>query len=94
MPATNTVSERSFSAKRRLYTCCNTNMDQNRLNHAMVLHAHKEKTDAPSMVNVANEFVEGSIHRNDIFVKFTEVGRRAMTVPVRSLGVNVNTMQF
>ena len=59
----------------------------------MVLHVHKEKTDALSMVgmiNVANEFVEGSIHRNDIFGKFTEVGRRAKTVPVKSSGVNVN----
>ena len=72
MPATNSVSERSFNAMRTLYTCCPANMGQNRINHAMVLHVHKEKTDAPSMVNVANEFVEGSIHRNDIFVKFAE----------------------
>ena len=92
MPATNAVSERSFSAMRRLYTYYRTNMGQNRLNHAMVLHVHKEKTDALSMVNVANEFVEGSIHRNDIFGKFTEIDRRAKTVPVRSIGVNVNTM--
>ena len=32
MPATNAVSERSFSAMRRLYTYLRTNMSQNRLN--------------------------------------------------------------
>ena len=35
-----------------------------------------KKTVAFSMVYVANKFVERSIHGNDIFVKFTEVGRR------------------
>ena len=69
-------------------------MGQNRLNHAMVLHVRKEKSDAFYPFNVVNEFVEGLIHRNDIFGKFAEVDRRAKTVPVRLLGLNVNTMQF
>ena len=60
MPATNAVSERSFSAMRRLYTYLRTNMSQNRLNNMMVLHVHKEKTDALKLVKVANEFVFGS----------------------------------
>ena len=90
MPATNAVSERSFSAMRRLYTYCRTNMSQNRLNHTMVLHVHKEKTDALSMVSVANDFVEGSSHRMSIFGKFTEIDLRSKCVPVRSCGVNVN----
>ena len=60
MPATNAVSERSFSAMRRLYTYLRTNMSQNRLNNMIVLHVHKEKTDALKLVNVANEFVFGS----------------------------------
>ena len=75
MPATKAVSERSF----QLFTYCRRNMGQNRLNHAMVLCVRKEKSDAFYPFNVVNEFVEGLIHRNDIFVKFTEVGRRAKT---------------
>lgn len=90
MPATNAVSERSFSAMRRLHTYLRTNMSQNRLNHTMVLHVHKEKTDALSMVSIANHFIEGSEHRRSIFGKFEDVDLRSKTVPVKSCGVNVN----
>ena len=75
---------------RKLFTYCRTNMGQSRLNHAMVLRVLKEKSDANYTFNVVNEFVEGLIHRNDIFGKFIEVGRRAATVPVKSSGVNKN----
>ena len=61
MPATNAVSERSFRAMRKLFTYCRTNMGQNRLNHAMVLHVRKEKSDAFYPFNVVNEFVEAMI---------------------------------
>ena len=43
MPATNAVSERSFSAMRRLYTYTRTNMSQSRLNHMMILHSTRQK---------------------------------------------------
>ena len=36
MPATNAVSERSFSATRRLYTYLKINMGSSRLNNVMV----------------------------------------------------------
>ena len=90
MPATNAVSERSFSAMRRPYTYLRTNMTQNRLNNSMVLHIHKEKTDDLSMVDIANYFVEGSEHRMSIFGKFTDLDLRSRSVPVKSCGVNVN----
>ena len=45
MPATNAVSERSFSAMRHLYTYLRTNMGSSRLNNAMVLHIHKSRLD-------------------------------------------------
>ena len=90
MPATNAVSERSFSAMRRLYTYLRTNMSQNRLNNMMVLHVHKEKTDALKLVNVANEFVFGSEHRLKQFGKFTDIDLRRKDVPVKSCGVYVN----
>ena len=90
MPATNAVSERSFSAMRRLYTYLRTNMSQNRLNNMMVLHVHKEKTDALKLVNVANEFVFGSEHQLKQFRKFTDIDLRIKDVPVKSCGVYVN----
>ena len=38
MSATNAISERSFSAMRRLYTYLRTNMGSSRLNNAMLLN--------------------------------------------------------
>ena len=56
----------------------------------MVLHVHKEKTDALKLVNVANEFVFGSEHRLKQFGKFTDIDLRRKDVPVKSCGVYVN----
>ena len=90
MPASNAVSERSFSAMRRLYTYTRTNMTQSRLNNTMVLHVHKEKTDALNLVDVANEFVAGSDHRLNVFGKFSEIDFRRKNVPVKSRSIQVN----
>ena len=73
MPATNAVSERSFSAMRRLKTYTRTNMTSNRLNNMMVLHVHKEKVDSFSLIDVAHSFVEHSQHRFDIIGEFSDV---------------------
>ena len=58
MPATNAVSERSFSAMHRLFTYQRTNMGPNTyqrtnmgpnsLNNTMVLYVHKERLDQPT----------------------------------------------
>ena len=45
-------------------------MTQSRLNHLMLLHVHKEMTDALSMIDCANDFVGSSEHRLQIFGKF------------------------
>ena len=89
-PATNAVSERSFSAMRRLYTYTRTNMTSNRLNNMMVLHVHKEKVDFLSLIDVANSFVEHSQHRFDIFGEFSDVDRCAKIVSVKSICVQAN----
>lgn len=57
MPATNATSERSFSALRRVKTYLRTTMTQERLNHLMVLHVHRESTDAMDLREIANDFV-------------------------------------
>ena len=72
MPATNAVSERSFSAMKRVKTyLCSTTSDC-RLNHLMVLHIHKDKTDSLNMAEVANAFVEQNYSRYPIFGVFGE----------------------
>lgn len=90
MPATNAVSERSFSAMRRLFTYLRTNMGSNRLNNTMVLHVHKERLDQLSLIDVANEFVYGSDHRKTVFGSFDAVDLRRNNVNVKSVGIQVN----
>lgn len=70
MPATNAVSERSFSALRRLKTWLRTTMTQTRLNWCMVLHIHKERTDSLSLASIGNEFVSRNNSRKKIFGHF------------------------
>ena len=70
MPATNAISERSFSALRRVKTYLRSAMKQTRLNHLMILHVHKEKTDSLNLHDIGNEFVRCSEHRLSVFGHF------------------------
>ena len=72
MPATNAASKRSFSTLRRVKSYLCSTVTQQRLNHLMVLHMHKERTDKIDIVSVANEFVAQREHRSSIFGKFTD----------------------
>ena len=67
MPATNSVSERSASALRRIKTYLRTTMGQNRLNNLMCLHVHLDRTDDLSLQGCLNYFVRGSEHRLTMF---------------------------
>ena len=70
MPATNAVSERTFSALRRLKTWLRSTMGQARLNWCMILHVHNDETDDLNMEAVASEFVSRNSSRQNIFGKF------------------------
>ena len=70
MPATNSTSERSFSAFRRVKTFLRLSMRQMRLNNLMVLHVHKDLTDSLDLCHVGNEFVGGKEVRMRLFGKF------------------------
>ena len=70
MPATNAVSERSFSALRRLKSYLRATMTQTRLNNVLVLHVHKNLTDQLCLIEVGNEFVKGSTHCEALFGTF------------------------
>ena len=71
MPATNATSERSFSCLRHIKTYLRSTINHSRLNHAMLLHVHKERTDNLELVDVANSFVSNSEHRLSLFGRFT-----------------------
>ena len=72
MPATNSTSERSFSALRRVKTYLRSTMGQQRLNDLLLLHVHKEITDSLNLKEVINNFVTDSEHRLQIFGKFSD----------------------
>ena len=55
-PATNAISERSFSALKRLKTHMCATMGDERLTNLMLLHIHRDKTDSLNLVDVANKF--------------------------------------
>ena len=57
MPETNSTSERSFSAMRRIKTYMRSTMTQGQLNHLMIPNYHEEMTDSLDMQEVANEFI-------------------------------------
>lgn len=57
MPETNAVVERSFSALRQGKTYLSSLTGDSKLNHYMILHVHKDGTDAPTLVDAANDFV-------------------------------------
>lgn len=78
MPATNAVSERSFSALRRVKTYLRATTTNKRLNHIMLMHIHKERTDKIDLIKVANEFVEWKDNRRQIFGTFSpsDISRR------------------
>ena len=70
MPATNAVSERSASALRRVKTYLRTTMHQDRFNHLMILHIHKDAVDKLPLHQCVNEFISLNAHRSNSIAKF------------------------
>lgn len=70
MPANNASSECSFSALRRVKMYLRATTTQERFNHMMVLHVHKDSTDSLDLKKAVNEFISCSEHRTGIFAKF------------------------
>ena len=73
MPSTNAISERSFSALRRVKTYLRSTMTQERLNNLLMLLVHTDYTDTLDLVATANEFVRDSEYRLSTFRKFTSL---------------------
>jgi len=66
MPATNAISERSFSAHRCLKTWIRSTMNQPRLNWYLILHIHCDEADKLDLTAIANEFVSRNPSRQRI----------------------------
>ena len=52
----------------KTYLCSTTG--DSRLNHLMMLHVHKDRTDALTLVDVANDFVGKKENRKQLLGKF------------------------
>ena len=56
-PATNAISERSFSALKRLKTKMRSTMHNNCVNHLMVSPVYHDEIDKVDIREIANEFI-------------------------------------
>ena len=59
---------------------------QSHLNHLMMLHVHKDRTDALTLVDVANDYVGEKENRKQLFGKFS-----VNDIPNKFYFVKVNT---
>ena len=70
MPATNAVSERSFSTMKRIKSYLRNTIGQVRLNNLMILNIYKKELDKLDLRVVANDFVAANEHRLSVFGTF------------------------
>ena len=67
MPATNAVSDKSFSSLKWIKTYLCSATANNRLNHLLILHIHMLLTERLHLTKVADEFVERREGTKSIF---------------------------
>lgn len=71
MPATNLVSEQSFSALKQVKAYLRATTGISRLNHLMILHVHKDKTDPINLLDVVNNFVGEKANKKQFLGRFS-----------------------
>ncbi|XP_068235704.1 zinc finger MYM-type protein 1-like [Palaemon carinicauda] len=69
-PASSCTAERSLSALRRLKTWLRSSMSQQRLNHLMICHVHRDRLATLSPQAIAEEFIRAEDKRRTIFGRF------------------------
>ena len=65
----NATSERAFSVMRRMKTYLRNTMSQNRVNHTMCLHVHRDKIEMIDLKSVLNEFIDSVDRRKLKFAR-------------------------
>ena len=77
MPTTNALSERSYSALRRINNHLRSTMTQKRMNNLMlIVSVYKEDADNLNLLDVANNFYAGGSHSLSKFGHLSEVDLR------------------
>ena len=71
MPATNAVSERTFSAMRVIINYMRTNDTQNRLNNRILLYVHNDRTGRLDILKVATKCIDNSDCRKKVVRAFS-----------------------
>ena len=99
LPATNSTSERSFSALRwQIKFYLRSSISQACMNHLMILHYHHAYTDSLDMKQVANEFISArdtheavfcDVHKNEYNVHFLEVSNFLYVVLQKTCSTSV-----
>ena len=69
IPVTTASSERTFSVTRRLKNFLRSSMTQERLNHVLLLHCHKLRTDKIDIHKIASSFITANEQRLQYFGK-------------------------
>lgn len=72
IPATNAVSERSFSVLKRIKTYLRSTTEEARLNQIIRFHVHKDLADGTDILEVANLFVGYNQRRKHLFGKISQ----------------------
>ena len=67
---TTATAESTFSTLRRLKNYLRTTMTQKRLNHVVLLHTHKQRTDVIDLDDVMRQFIGVNTHRLEYFGTF------------------------
>ena len=70
IPMTTATAERTFSTLRRFKNYLRTTMTQKRLNHVVLLHTHKQRTDVIDLDDVMRQFIGVNTHRLEYFGTF------------------------
>ena len=69
---TSATAEHTFSTLRRLKDYLRSSMSQERLNHIIILHTHKDRTDMIKLEETVEEFVTFNEHRLQYFGHFVD----------------------
>ena len=70
VPATNAISECSFSVMWRIKPYLHSTMPEGRLNHLMFMNIHKDLLNGLSLKTIANKFVRGNEHQLSQFGRY------------------------
>ena len=67
VPVTTATAERSFSVLNRIKTYLRCTMSQQRLNHVIIPHIHKDKLDLLDLKSVCSDFISKNENRKTFF---------------------------